>query len=71
MRALRDIFPRKEDLRSPILSYSWWHTTVGGVALSFDAVAMCPDIRGHVDNAATTHRVMIIHVAMRLSLWFD
>jgi hypothetical protein len=39
--------------------------------LSFDAVAMCPDIRSPVDDAAMTHRVVIIHVATRLSLWFD
>jgi hypothetical protein len=39
--------------------------------LSFDAVATCPDIRGPVDNAATTHRVMIILMATHLSLRFD
>jgi hypothetical protein len=39
--------------------------------LSFDAVVMCPNIRGPMDDTATTHRVMIIPVAMRLSLWFD
>jgi hypothetical protein len=50
---------------------------VGGVPLleewplSFDAVATCHDIRGPVDDAATTRRVMIIPVAMHLSLWFD
>jgi hypothetical protein len=33
MHALRDVFPRKEDPRFPILSYSRWRTTVGGVAL--------------------------------------
>jgi hypothetical protein len=33
MHALRDVFPRKEDPRSPILSCSRWRTTVGGVAL--------------------------------------
>jgi hypothetical protein len=71
MQALRDVFPRKEDPRSPILSYSWWCTTVGGVAPSFNAVATCPDIRVPVDDAATTHRVMIILVATRLSLRFD
>jgi hypothetical protein len=31
MHALRDVFLGKEDPRYPILSYSWWHTTVGGV----------------------------------------
>jgi hypothetical protein len=50
---------------------------VGGVplleewSLSFDVVATCPDIRGPVDDVATTYRVMIIPVATRLSLWFD
>jgi hypothetical protein len=71
MHALRDVFSGKEDLRSPFLSI------VGGVPLleewplSFDAVATCPDIRGPVDDAPTTHRVMIIPVATRLSLRFD
>jgi hypothetical protein len=32
MHELRDIFSRKEDLRSPIFSCSRWRTTVGGVA---------------------------------------
>jgi hypothetical protein len=32
MHALRDVFLGKEDPRSPILSRSRWHTTVGGVA---------------------------------------
>jgi hypothetical protein len=50
---------------------------VGGIPLleewplSFDDIATCPDIRDPVDDAATTHRVMIIPVAMCLSLWFD
>jgi hypothetical protein len=39
--------------------------------LSFDDVATCPDIRGPVDDATTTHRLVIIPVATRLSLWFD
>jgi hypothetical protein len=39
--------------------------------LSFDVVAMCPDIRGPVDNTVTTRRVMIIPMATRLSLQFD
>jgi hypothetical protein len=26
--------------------------------MSFDAIATCPDIRGPVDDAATTRRVM-------------
>jgi hypothetical protein len=39
--------------------------------LFFNAVATCLDIRGPVDDAATTHRVMIIPVATRLSLRFD
>jgi hypothetical protein len=33
MHVLRDVFPRKEDPRFPILSCSQWRTTVGGVAL--------------------------------------
>jgi hypothetical protein len=37
--------------------------------LSFDVVATCLVIRG--DDATTTHRVMIIPVAMRLSLRFE
>jgi hypothetical protein len=40
-------------------------------ALSFDAIVTCLDIRGPVGDAATMHRVMIIPVATRLSLWFD
>jgi hypothetical protein len=32
MHVLRDVFPGKENLRSPILSYSRWRTTVEGVA---------------------------------------
>jgi hypothetical protein len=32
MHELRDVFSRKEDLRSPIFSCSRWCTTVGGVA---------------------------------------
>jgi hypothetical protein len=50
---------------------------VGGVLLleewplSFDAVATCPDIRGPVDDATMTRRVMIIPVATYLSLQFD
>jgi hypothetical protein len=68
IHALRDVFPGKEDPRSPV---------VGGVALlgewllSFDAVATCPVIRSPVDNAATTHRVVIIPVVTCLSLRFD
>jgi hypothetical protein len=31
--------------------------------LSFAAVATCPDVRGSVDDAATTRRVVIIPVA--------
>jgi hypothetical protein len=50
---------------------------VGGVPLleewplSFDAIATCPDIRGSVDDATTTRRVMTILVATCLSLRFD
>jgi hypothetical protein len=50
---------------------------VGGVPLlkewpmSFDAVATCSDICGHVDDAPTTCRVMIIPMATCLSLRFD
>jgi hypothetical protein len=33
MHALRDVFPRKEDLEFPILSCSRRCTTIGGVAL--------------------------------------
>jgi hypothetical protein len=50
---------------------------VGGVPLleewplSFDAIATCPDICVPVDDAATTHRVMIIPVATHPSLQFD
>jgi hypothetical protein len=68
IHALRDVFPGKEDPRSPV---------VGGVALlgewllSFDAVVTCPVIRSPVDNAATTHRVVIIPVVTCLSLRFD
>jgi hypothetical protein len=68
MYALRDVFPAKEDPRSPV---------VGGVPLleewllSFDAVATCPVVCGPVDDAATTHRDVIIPVATRLSLRFD
>jgi hypothetical protein len=68
MHTLHDVFPGKEDLRSPI---------VGGVQLlgewllSFNAVAMCPIMRRPVDDAAMMHRVMIIPVATCLSLWFD
>jgi hypothetical protein len=46
---------------------------VGGVSLleewplSFDVVATCPHIRGSVDDAATTRRVMIIPVATCMS----
>jgi hypothetical protein len=39
--------------------------------LSFDAVVMCPNIRGPMDDAATTRRVMIIPVATHPSLQFD
>jgi hypothetical protein len=35
--------------------------------LSFDVIATCPDIRGSVDDAATTRRVVIIPVATCLS----
>jgi hypothetical protein len=44
-------------------------SVVGGVPLleewplPFDAVATCPDIRGPVDDAATTGGVMIIPMA--------
>jgi hypothetical protein len=31
MHVLRDVLPRKKDLRSPVLSCSWWRITVGGV----------------------------------------
>jgi hypothetical protein len=61
---LRDIFPRKEDPRPPV---------VGGVILleewllSFDVVATRPATRSPVDDAATTRRVMIIPVATCLS----
>jgi hypothetical protein len=64
MHVLRDIFPRKEDLRPPV---------VGGISLleewplSFDVVATCPAIRSPVDNAATTRRVMIIPMVTCLS----
>jgi hypothetical protein len=71
MHALRDIFPRKEDPRPPPLPCSWWRATVGGVALSFDAVAMCPDICGSVDDATTTCRVVTIPMAMCMSLRFN
>jgi hypothetical protein len=68
MCALRDVFPRKEDSRSPVVSgvplLEEW-------LLSFDVVVTCPAIRSPVDDAATTHRVMIIPVATRLSVWFD
>jgi hypothetical protein len=64
MHVLCDIFSRKEDPRSPV---------VGGVSLLwewllfFDAAATCPVIRSHVDDAATTRRVMIIPMATCLS----
>jgi hypothetical protein len=32
IHALRDIFPRKKDLRPPLLPCSWWRAAVGGVA---------------------------------------
>jgi hypothetical protein len=50
---------------------------VGGVPLlkewplSFDVVVTCHDIRGLVDDAAMTRRVMIIPMAMHPSLRFD
>jgi hypothetical protein len=68
MHVLRDVFLGKEDPRPPV---------VGSVLLleewllSFDVVAMCPVICGLVDDAATTHRVVIIPVAMCLSPRFD
>jgi hypothetical protein len=68
MHTLHDIFPWKEDLWSPV---------VGGVPLleewllSFDAVATCPVVRGPMDDAATTHRVVIIPMATCLSLRCD
>jgi hypothetical protein len=68
MHALCDVFHGKDDLRPPV---------VGGVLLleewllSFDAVVTCPIICGPVDDAATTHKVVIIPVVMRLPLRFD
>jgi hypothetical protein len=68
MHALRDVFSGKEDLRSSV---------VGGVPLlgewllSFDVVVMCPVIRSPMDDATTTHRVVIIPVATCLFLRFD
>jgi hypothetical protein len=68
MHALRDVFLGKDDLRSPI---------VGGAPLleewllSFDAVATCPVIRSLVNDAATTHRLVIIPMATRLSMQFE
>jgi hypothetical protein len=65
MYALQDVFLGKDDPRSPV---------VGGAPLleewllSFDAVATCPVIRSLVDEAAMTHRVVIIPVATRLSV---
>jgi hypothetical protein len=64
MHVLRDIFPRKEDPRPPV---------VGGISLleewllSFDDVATCPVIRSPVDDAATMRRVVIIPVVTCLS----
>jgi hypothetical protein len=68
MHALRDVFPGKEDPRSPVVSGV---PLLGEWLLSFDVVATCPVIRSPVDDATTTHRVMIIPVAMCLSLQFD
>jgi hypothetical protein len=68
IHALHDVFLGKEDLRPPV---------VGDVLLleewllSFDAVATCPVVCGPMDDAATTHKVVIIPVVMRLSLRFD
>jgi hypothetical protein len=39
--------------------------------LSFDAVAMCSDIRSPMDGVAMTCRIMIIIVATCPSLRFD
>jgi hypothetical protein len=61
---LHDIFPRKNDLRPPV---------VGGVLLleewllSFGAVATCPAIRRLVDDVATMRRVVIIPMVTCLS----
>jgi EamA domain-containing membrane protein RarD len=64
MHVLRVIFPGKEDPRPPVVSgvllLEEW-------LLSFDAIAMCLAIRSPMDDAATTHRVMIIPVATCLS----
>jgi hypothetical protein len=63
-----DVFPGKEDPRSPV---------VGGIPLleewllSFDVVATCPVVHDPVDDAATTHRIVIIPVATYLSLRCD
>jgi hypothetical protein len=64
MHVLHDIFPRKKDLRPPV---------VGGVSLfeewtlSFDAIVTCPAIRSPMNDAATTRRVVIVPVATCLS----
>jgi hypothetical protein len=42
MHVLRDIFPRKEDLRPSLSPCSRWRATVGGVTLSFDAIGDVP-----------------------------
>jgi hypothetical protein len=68
MHVLRDVFLGKEDPRPPVVGSV---LLLGEWLLSFDAVAMCPVIRGPVDDAATMHRVVIIPVAMRLFLRFD
>jgi hypothetical protein len=59
MHVLRDIFPGEKDLRLPVVSgvllLEEW-------LLSFGVVATCPAIRSPVDDAATTHRVVIIPI---------
>jgi hypothetical protein len=67
MHVLRDIFLRRKirGLHScPVVSDV---PLLEERPLSFDAVATCLDIRGSVDVAATTRRVVIILVATCLS----
>jgi hypothetical protein len=64
MHVLRDIFPRKEDPRPPVVGGM---LLLGEWPLSLDAVATCLATRSPVDDAATTRRVVIIPVAMCLS----
>jgi hypothetical protein len=45
VHVLRDVFLRKEDLKSSILSCSWWRTTVGGVA---PVLWCCSDVPWHM-----------------------